>query len=67
MDAIIPDVSQQSGNFPLLSAGNNAVVKNLDVRLGASITNANSKTITVVKDLSNKGTINAGADISIGN
>lgn len=67
MDAIIPDISQQSGNFPLLSTGNNAVVKNLDIRLGASIANANGKTITVVKDLSNKGTINAGANIKVGN
>lgn len=67
MDAIIPDISHQSGNFPLLSTGNNAVVKNLDIRLGASIANANGKTITVVKDLSNKGTINAGANIKVGN
>ncbi|UPT68931.1 MAG: N-acetylmuramoyl-L-alanine amidase [Sphingobacteriales bacterium JAD_PAG50586_3] len=66
-DAIIPDVSLQSGNFPVLSTGNNAVVKNLDIRVGASVTNTNGKTITVVKDLTNKGTLNAGADVFIGN
>jgi N-acetyl-anhydromuramyl-L-alanine amidase AmpD len=65
-DAVIPDVSMQSGNFPLLNSGNSAIVKNLDIRLGATVTNGNGKTITVVKNLTNKGTINAGANISVG-
>lgn len=65
-DAIIPDVSLQSGNFPLLNSGNNGMVKNLIIRQGASVSNANGKTINVVKDLSNKGTINAGANIKVG-
>lgn len=66
ISAVIPNISQQSGNFPVLNSGNNAVVKNLDIHLGASVTNSNGKTIKVVKDLLNKGTINAGANISVG-
>jgi hypothetical protein len=66
IDATIPDVSQQSGNFPLLNSGANGIAKNLNVQLGATLGNANGKTITVVKDLTNKGTINAGANIKVG-
>jgi N-acetyl-anhydromuramyl-L-alanine amidase AmpD len=65
-NAVIPDVTQQSGNFPLVDNGNNAVAKNLSVLSGASLGNANGKTITVIQNLSNKGTINAGANIKVG-
>jgi hypothetical protein len=62
MNAIIPDVTLASNNFPLInSVSDSGTALNLNIYVGASITFNNNKGIDVYGNLSNAGTINVTA------
>ncbi len=55
MDALIPDVSLASNNFPIVSGVLNFAVKNISIESGAFITYSNVAILEVYGDFENEG------------